>query len=142
MRATTVGLGRGMTGLSEKAKALLDGPTFVGLATINADGSPQSSTMWAGRDGDDVVFSTLVGRQKYKNVVRDPRVSVLITDPDNGESHVEVRGVATFDESESGGRELIDALSWKYRGKGFPQEDPSKVRVVMRVTPTKVIDHN
>lgn len=128
-----------MTVLSEKAKALLDGPTFVGLATINADGSPQTSTMWAARDGDDVIFSTLVGRQKYKNVLRDPRVSVLITDPANGESHVEVRGVATLDET--GGRELIDALSRKYRGEGFPEEDPSRVRVVLRVTPTKVINH-
>ena len=42
--------------LNEEIRRLLDGRHFAVLATINPDGAPQTSTMWVGRDGDDVLF--------------------------------------------------------------------------------------
>ena len=54
------------------------GRNYAVLATINRDGSPHSSAMWVGRDGDDLVFSTLEGRVKHRNMLRDPRVSVSV----------------------------------------------------------------
>lgn len=128
------------TQLTDKAKVLLDGTTFAAFATINPDGSPQTSTMWVTREGDQVVVSTLLGRQKAKNLQRDNRVSVLLTNPDDPEQYVEIRGTASI--TETGGRALIEALSRKYRGTEFPQEAPDRVRVVVRITPTKVVEHN
>jgi len=128
------------TALTAKAKDLLDRPIFAALATINPDGSPQLSTMWVTRDGDDALLSTLVGRQKYKNIQRDNRVSLLLTDPDNGESYAEVRGTATL--TEAGGRDLMNQLSRKYDGKEYPPEAPDKIRVVVRITPAKVVEHS
>ena len=53
--------------LSPAAAALLDGRNYAVLATVNPDGSPQTSVMWVGRDGSDVLFSTVEGRRKHRN---------------------------------------------------------------------------
>ena len=60
---------------------LVDGKNYAVLATVNADGSPQTSVMWVGRDGGDLLFSTVQGRVKHRNMVRDPRVSVTVSTP-------------------------------------------------------------
>jgi hypothetical protein len=49
--------------LSEATVALLDGRNYAVLATVNPDGSPQTSVVWVGRDGTDLLFSTVAGRQ-------------------------------------------------------------------------------
>jgi len=69
--------GAGMAiSLSEATLRLLDGRNYAVLATVNRDGSPQTSAMWIGRDGSDVLFSTVAGRVKHNNMLRDPRVRV------------------------------------------------------------------
>lgn len=118
--------------LPEPARALLDGPNFATVATINADGSPQTSVLWIARDGDDLVFSTVRGRRKERNIARDPRVSVSVIDRNDGYNYLEIRGIATV--TEEGGRELINTLSLKYDGKDFRVEPESVVRVVVRVS--------
>jgi PPOX class probable F420-dependent enzyme len=129
-----------MVNLSDKAMDLLDRPVFAAFATINPDGAPQLSTMWVTRDGDDLLACTLRGRRKEQNLRRDNRVSVLLTDPADGESHSEIRGTATL--IETGGPEMMDELSLKYRGTPYPPEPPDRHRVIIRITPTKVIDHS
>jgi PPOX class probable F420-dependent enzyme len=62
--------------LNDEVRRLLDGRHFAVLATINPDGGPQTSAMWVARDGDDVLFSTVAGRRKHRNLERDPRASV------------------------------------------------------------------
>jgi len=102
-----------MAALPDKARAWLDEPVFVTLATVNADGSPQSTVHWVARDGDDILLSTVRGRRHARNLERDPRVSVMLIGPANPYAYLEVRGTATV--TTEGGRELIDALSKKYR---------------------------
>jgi len=126
--------------LSDKAKALFDAPSFVTVATIQPDGSPQLSVVWVKRDGDDILFSTLEGRRKHLNLVKDPRVTLLVNPPEAPYSYLEVRGEATF--STATGRELIDELSQKYTGADYAVEDPAAVRVIVRVTPRKVIERS
>ena len=124
--------------LSDAAKALLDAKTFAVVTTLQPDGSPQSSVVWVTRDGDDLLFSTVEGRRKHLNMVKDPRVSVLVNPPDSPYTYFEVRGEVSM--TREGGRELIDTLSLKYRGEevyGF--DGPDDVRVVCRLTPRKVV---
>ncbi|KAA2254040.1 PPOX class F420-dependent oxidoreductase [Solihabitans fulvus] len=122
--------------LNDAVRALLDGRNFAVLATVNADGSPQTSAMWIGRDGDDLVFSTVAGRLKDRNIRRTPQVSVTILEDGNPYNYVEVRGLAKIEES--GGVELNDKLSWKYDGKPFEQDAEGAVRVVVRVSPQRL----
>src|SRR5439155_10948880 len=64
--------------LDDATRDLLDGPHTAILATANADGCPQSTVIFVKRDGDTVVFSTIKGRLKSRNMVRDPRGSLLV----------------------------------------------------------------
>src|ERR1700751_848614 len=102
--------------LSEATLKLLDGKNYAVLATINRDGSPQTSAMWVGRDGGDVLFSTVEGRLKHRNMVRDPRVSVSVIDSADPENYVELRGRVSM--TPDAGRRLDTQRSWKYHGRG------------------------
>src|SRR3954468_12210910 len=83
--------------LNDEIRRLLDGPNYAVLATINPDGGPQTSAMWVGRDGDDVLFSTVAGRRKHRNLERDPRASVSVLDSGDVENYVELRGRVTIE---------------------------------------------
>jgi len=117
--------------LSESAIRLIDGKNYAVLATVNADGSPQTSVMWVGRDGDDLLFSTVEGRRKHRNMARDPRVSVTVIDSADPESYVELRGLASM--THDVGRQVDTRLSWKYDGQDPGEDKPGAVRVVVRV---------
>lgn len=130
----------GVPELPDGARKLLDAVTYAVLSTINPDGEPQSSVIWLRRDGDDVLFSTILGRRKTRNMQRDPRVTICMYDPADPYHYVEIRGTVTL--SEEGGRDLIDQLSIKYDGHPFHAEPERNVRLVCRVRPTKVLDVN
>ena len=117
--------------LSEATTRLLDGKNYAVVATINPDGSPQTSVIWVGRDGSDVVFSTVEGRLKHRNMTRDPRVSISVIDTADPENYVELRGRASM--SPDVGRQLDTQLSYKYDGKAPEPDRPGAVRVVVRV---------
>ncbi|MFC9292335.1 PPOX class F420-dependent oxidoreductase [Streptomyces sp. NPDC057052] len=127
--------------LSDSLKSLLDSPVFISVATIQPDGSPQVSPVWVKRDGDDVLFSTTVDRRKYKNLARDPRVTLVVQPADSPYTYAEVRGTAEM--TTDGARELIDELSVKYTGKQYADFNPASVddaeRVVVRIKPRKVV---
>jgi PPOX class probable F420-dependent enzyme len=117
--------------LSATAIRLIDGPNYAVLATVNADGSPQTSVMWVGRDGDDLLFSTVEGRLKHRNMARDPRVSVTVIESADPENYVELRGLASM--APDVGRRVDTQLSWKYDGRDPGEDQPGAVRVVVRV---------
>ena len=117
---------------SEATLRLLDGRNYAVLATVNPDGSPQTSVMWVGRDGDDLLFSTVEGRVKHRNMLRDPRVSVTVIDAADPENYVELRGRVTM--TPDVGRAVDTQLSWKYDGKDPGEDRPGAVRVVVRMT--------
>ncbi|MEU4444930.1 PPOX class F420-dependent oxidoreductase [Actinosynnema sp. NPDC050801] len=122
--------------LSAATRALLDDRNYVVLATLNPDGSPQTSVLWVARDGDDLLFSTLRDRAKERNLRRDPRASVSVWSNADPEVYAEIRGTVTI--AEDTGRTLANTLSLKYTGQDFPTESPDKTRVILRLTPTKV----
>ena len=101
--------------LNDEIRRLLDGRHFAVLATINPDGGPQTSAMWVGRDGDDVLFSTLVGRRKHRNLVRDPRVTI----------------------EEDIDRAFDTGLSWSYDGHDPDPDPPGAVRLIIRMAVDK-----
>ena len=125
--------------LPQGAKDLLDAATFVTLSTVRKDGSPQSTVVWAKRDGDDILVSTIIGRAKERNLRRDPRASVVFWDPATPYSFFSVNGSTTM--STDGGPELIEELSWKYDGETYTGDlGTDHVRVVVRLTPNWVFE--
>lgn len=128
-----------MATLTDSAKAILDGPNFATIATVQGDGQPQLSVVWVERDDEDVLVSTTSNRQKYRNLMRDPRVSLLAYPAEAPYTYVEVRGTATV--TEEGGRQLIDRLCHRYTGatRYTGDDGTDNVRVVVRITPDRVI---
>ncbi|MFZ0187385.1 MAG: PPOX class F420-dependent oxidoreductase [Streptosporangiaceae bacterium] len=122
--------------LSDATVALVDGKNYAILATINPDGSPQTSVLWVGRDGNDLLFSTVAGRVKHRNMERDPRVSVTVLDSADPENYVELRGRVSM--TPDVGRALDTRLSWKYDGRDPGEDRPGAVRVVVRMVVEKV----
>ena len=122
---------------NDGVRRLLDAPNPAVLATINADGSPQTSVVWVGAEGDDLVISSAQGRRKERNIQRDPRVSLSIYDAEDPDTYAEIRGDATV--TEDTGRALAVRLAEKYEGPGAGEEflslPPEVVRVVIRIVP-------
>lgn len=125
--------------LPDEVKALLDGPNFWHLATVNPDGSPQSTVMWVDRRGDQLMFNTALGRVKPRNLAHDPRVSLSLADPEHPYSNVSIQG--TVVETIEGDEALhdIDALATKYMGvETYPFLQPGERRVTYLVEPRHV----
>ncbi|GAA2083433.1 PPOX class F420-dependent oxidoreductase [Actinomadura alba] len=124
--------------LPDEARRLFDGTNFVTIATVDPDGGPQTSIVWARPDGDDIVFSTIKGRRKHENLARHPRVSAIVFDPADPYHYAEVRGTVTIEDDPGGS--LLQELAHKYTGGSWPDSDPDR-RVIVRISADKVIAH-
>ncbi|MEU3402453.1 PPOX class F420-dependent oxidoreductase [Streptomyces sp. NPDC006670] len=127
--------------LNDTVRQLLDSPHPAVLSTLNPDGSPQSSVVWVIRDGDDLLVSTERGRRKERNLVRDGRVGLTVFDLTNPYLYAEIRGTATI--SEDTDRAVAVRIAEQYLGPGAGKEygdaADGAVRVVVRITPSKVL---
>lgn len=125
------------TAIPADYRDLFDKKAFAHLATLMPDGRPQVTPVWCDLDGNRIVVNSAKGRQKDRNMRRDPRVTVTISDPDNPYRYLEVRGrVAEI--TEQGADDHIDRLAKKYLGQDkYPYRQPDEVRVVYRVEPEK-----
>jgi PPOX class probable F420-dependent enzyme len=129
------------TELPDQARALLDGANLAVLATVNPDGSPQTSAIWVGRDGADVLISSTAGLRKIRNLEADPRASLIVIDATDPLRYAEIRGTATITDDTD--RAVAQALAIKYEGPDAAAEYaelPAHVqRVVVRITPHHVV---
>jgi PPOX class probable F420-dependent enzyme len=121
----------------DSVRSLLDGKNFASVATLGPDGSPQNSVVWIKREGDTVLFSSVDGRQKVRNLRRDPRVSVSVYDLANPYTSVEIRGAAEILPDEA--KRLPYELSHKYLGIDPPAEKDDETRVIIRIVPRKIV---
>lgn len=120
---------------------LFERKSFAHFATVMPDGTPHVTPVWVDYDVDSehVRINTARGRQKERNVKREPKVGVEIMDPDDPYRYVSVRG-EVVEVTESGAVEHIDELTRRY----FEQDEyPNKgeergPRVVIRIEPTHV----
>jgi PPOX class probable F420-dependent enzyme len=127
-----------MATLSENQAKLFTGRNFGHVGTIRPDGSPQVTPVWIDYDGEHVVFNTAVGRAKYQNLRRDPRVTVEVLNMENPYEYVMVSGTAELQEGDEAERH-IDKLAKKYMGVDeYPHRTPEERRVLVRVTPELV----
>jgi PPOX class probable F420-dependent enzyme len=121
--------------IPEKYRDLFQKRAFASLATLMPDGSPQVTPVWVDFDGQYVIFNSAKGRQKDRNVRRDPRVAMAIIDPDNPYRYMEIRGrVAEI--TEQGADAHIDKMAKKYLGADkYPYRQPGEVRVMYKIQP-------
>jgi PPOX class probable F420-dependent enzyme len=130
--------------LSESAVALIESNAHAHVATINPDGSPQVTVVWAGVDDGEIVVACLTDRQKLRNVRRDPRVSVSWVSEEADATglnyYLVVRGRGRV--TEGGAPELLARLRHHFlqpevrfpRGEAYPG-------YVLRIAPERVLGY-
>jgi PPOX class probable F420-dependent enzyme len=124
--------------LDETAKKLAQAPNLAAVATLLRSGQPMNHLMWVDADDDYVYVNTEVHRQVFKNVQRDPRITVLIMDRDSPFDFAEVRGRVIETVTGEEARRHIDELSQKYTGG--PYANPIQTeRVKLKIEPRRVV---
>jgi hypothetical protein len=121
--------------IPEKYHDLFQKRAFASLGTLMPDGRPQVTPVWCDFDGEYVIFNSAKGRQKDKNVRRDPRVALAVIDPDNPYRHLEIRGTVV-EITEEGAAAHINKMAKKYLGVDkYPYTQPGEVRVLYKIRP-------
>lgn len=125
--------------LTAGMEKLLREKAYCQIATTMPDGSPQLTETWVDTDGQHILINTAQGRQKERNVRRDPRVAVQVFEPNNDYRIFSVRG-RVVEITEDGADAMIDRLAKKYLGVDtYPMRQPNEVRVLLKILPDKVI---
>jgi len=117
-------------------QALLSAPNHAVLSTQNGDGNILSTVVWVGHRDGSLFVNSAVGRRWPTNLERDPHATLVVFDPNNPYSFVEVRG--TVASSTEHGTDDINWLSHKYIGKDYPWLRPEEQRVTFVFEPTRV----
>jgi PPOX class probable F420-dependent enzyme len=121
------------------AAELLAGVNFGHLGTVNGDGSVQVSPVWVHIEDGRPVFNTAEGRVKWRNIERDPRVTLEVIDS-SGYRSVEIRGRAVM--TREGAREHADELALKYTGEPFDNFEDGVERVKVTIEPERYLFHH
>lgn len=134
-----------MIPLPESTHRLFDTDNHAVLVTVDEDGSPQASLVWAQRDGDQVLIGMEGYQRKAGNLRRDPRVTLVIEDDQPSRrgltQYLVVRGTAEVigPKIPQEWAALMDKQSQRYLGKDFPFENRyTETGVIVRVTPEKL----
>jgi PPOX class probable F420-dependent enzyme len=121
--------------IPEQYKDLFSKRIFASLATLMPDGRPQVTPVWCDFDGQHVLINSAKGRQKDRNMRRDPRVSLALVDVDNPYRYLEIRG-QVVEVTEEGADAHIDRMTKKYLDKDkYPFRQPGEVRVIYKIEP-------
>jgi PPOX class probable F420-dependent enzyme len=123
---------------------LLRRPICAVVTTMMPDGRPQSSIVWADHDGECVRVATTRERRKGRNLRANPKVSLLVVDPDDTARYVCVLGDAEL--TEEGAIEHLDELTRQYTrhprfyGYVYPVEQrAAETRIICRIHARRVL---
>ena len=127
-----------MAGLPEELARFFLDANYAAVATVNADGSPQLTVVWADYDGENVLFNTAAGRSKPRNIERGSLVAVLVFDGTDFNRWVSVTGPAEIEEDAD--RTHADKLAQKYAGR--ERFGGTEQRLIVRVRPDRVTKYD
>ncbi|MCW2891189.1 MAG: hypothetical protein QOG28_1968 [Trebonia sp.] len=124
-----------MSELPDDVRRLFNGANYAHLATLLPDGAPHSVPLWVDMEGDRIALLTSENSRKGRNLDRDPRVAISVTDAAQPFAMAMVRGRVA--ERVEGDRawEIIDRISQKYTGGPYPLRTD---RVVFLIEPEHV----
>lgn len=131
--------------IPESHRDLLERPVLAALATLMPDGQMQVTPVWCTYDGTYVIVNATADRQKHKNMVERPHVTLMLLDPDNAFRYLEIRGIVEIITAEGGG-ESMNEMSLKYTGqpKRYGIEAPPREeseRILYKIKPLRVNAH-
>ena len=124
--------------LPDDLLALLRRPSPCYISTLMPDGSPQLTQVWVDTDGTNVLINTVQTHQKVRNIERDPRVALTVSDPDAPSRYFGVRG-RVVGMTTDGGVDHIEALAQRYLGTPYPWfGGRDQVRLILTIEADKI----
>jgi PPOX class probable F420-dependent enzyme len=124
--------------ITESVAKLLQDKNFAFIATLMPDGSPQVTPTWVDAQDNIILINTAEARLKHKNISRDPRVAVSITDRNNPYNMVTIRG-KVIERTNQGADEHIDKLAKKYLDVDkYPMKSSDEKRIIVKIKPEKI----
>ncbi len=124
--------------LPEPIKQFLTLRAYGHVVTRNPDGSPQMSMVWMDVDGNELLFNTVEGRVKPRNLRRDPRILISVQNPLNPQAHVIFYGTATV--TVKGAEQHIDMLAMRFlRMDKYPWRKPGEKRLIVRTHVDRIV---
>ena len=127
------GLVERQSALDPKVRELAGGANFAAVTTILPSGRLQTQPIWVTCDDEYIYLNTEVHRAKFRNIERDPRITVMIWERDNPYKYVEVRGRVIDTIRGDAARQMIDDLSMKYNGRPYPPQMIQSERVILKI---------
>jgi len=115
-----------------EVRDLLEAPNYVHLSTLRADGSPRNWVVWVGLEGDHILVCTSERVWKAKDMRRDPRVGLSVSDPANPYRMAAIQGRVVEIRPDPDCR-FMDPISFKYTSAPFPSRGPHRVCFVIAV---------
>jgi PPOX class probable F420-dependent enzyme len=109
-----------MVQLPEDVRALFEGPNIGHIATTMPSGGPHTVPVWVGVEDGRIAFLTGPGSRKARNLDRDPRLAISITDRERWFAMAQVRGRVAERLEGHAAFEVIDRISHKYVGQPYP----------------------
>jgi PPOX class probable F420-dependent enzyme len=126
--------------IPEKFLDLFKKRAFAHLATLMPDGTPQVTPVWIDYDGNYILVNSARGRQKDRNMLKNPNIALSIQDPDDPYRYLQVRG-RVVEITTDGADAHIDKMMQKYTDQEhYPWRGPGEVRVLYKIKPIKVSD--
>lgn len=124
--------------LTDDLLDLLNGTSTCYVATTMADGSPQVTQTWVDTDGEHVLVNSVQTHLKVRNLQRDPRVALSVSDPANPSRYFQVRGRVREITTE-GAVEHVEALAQRYTGGPYAwYGGRDQVRVILVIEPDRI----
>jgi PPOX class probable F420-dependent enzyme len=121
--------------LSQKQREFLEQPFACAATTLRSDGSPHTTVVWV--DDETLGFNTAVGRAKERHLRKDPRLSLVVIDPQDQYRWIAVSGRAEL--TTDGADAQIDRLAKKYLGEDrYPWHKPDEQRITVRLHPEHI----
>lgn len=119
--------------------ARLREPSLCYVSTLMPDGSPQLTQTWVDTDGTHVLINSVQTHQKVKNLQRDPRITIAISNPKQPSTYRELRG-RVMNITTEGAVEHIEKLSQRYLGKPYPWfGGRDQVRVILTMEVDRIL---
>jgi PPOX class probable F420-dependent enzyme len=116
---------------------LAQGKNYAAITTVLPSGKLQTHPVWVGTNGERLVVNTETHRRKYKNIERDPSVTLMIRHEENPYRYAEVRGEVVEKVTGQEARDHIDELSQKYHGEDYPPDAIASERVMLWIVPSR-----
>lgn len=126
----------------EYREFLLRGTKTGKLATVRRDGRPHVVPIWYDLDGDTLLFTTGGESLKYKNMKRDPRVSLTVDDQTPPYSYVMIEGTVSFSEDPEELLHWATRIGGRYMGEdqaeAYGKRNSAPGEVIVRIIPSRI----